>query len=147
MVQKTWMATEEDIKAEDRDWYLVDASGVPLGRMASRIATILQGKHKPTYTPHVDTGDYVVVLNAGSVELTGNKKEDKFHYRHSGYLGNMKKTSYGEMLEENPSIIIEDAVRRMLPQNKLAEEMAKKLRVYDSEDHPHSGVDFEKMEL
>ena len=103
-MQNTWMAKKEEITDKDRDWYIVDAKRKPLGRLASRIATVLQGKHKATYTPHVDTGDFVVVVNATDVKLTGNKPEQKMYYSHSDYLGNLKKKSYGELLEEDSQI-------------------------------------------
>jgi len=146
-MQNTWMAKKEEITDEDRDWYIVDAENKPLGRVATRVATILQGKHKPTYTPHVDTGDFVVVLNAADVKLTGNKDEQKFYYSHSDYLGNLHEKSYGELLEENSLIPMKEAVRRMMPKNKLAKEMMKKFKPYKDEDHPHVDKDFEEVEL
>ena len=146
-MQSTWMAKKEDIGKEDRDWYFIDAGGVPLGRLASKVATVLQGKHKPQYTPHVDMGDYVVVVNGSKVELTGNKAEQKFHYRHSGYLGNMSKKSYGELLESNSTIPVKEAVRRMLPKNKLGTKMLKKLKIYPLEENPHGEKEFKELEV
>jgi len=146
-MQNTWMAKKEEITEEDRDWYIVDAENKPLGRVASRVATILQGKHKPTYTPHVDTGDFVVVLNATDVKLTGNKGEQKFYYSHSDYLGNLHEKSYGELLEENSLIPIKEAVRRMMPKNKLGKEMMKKFKPYKDEEHPHVDKDFEEIDF
>lgn len=146
-MQKTWMAKQEEVEDAERDWYFVDASGIPLGRLASEIATVLQGKHKPTYTPHVDVGDYVVVVNSGEVSLTGNKKDQKKYYRHSGYLGNLSQVSYRELLEEDPILPIKEAVRRMMPKNTLAREMMKKLKLYEDEDHPHDSVEFKELNL
>lgn len=144
-MQKTWMAKSSEEEEIERDWYLADASQWSLGRIASRIAEILQGKHKPIYTPHVDLGDNVVVINAKEVNITGNKLEEKFYYKHSGYLGNMKERSLEELLEEKPTVPLKEAVRRMLPKNKLAREMIKRLRVYPGADHPHGDVEFEKI--
>ncbi len=146
-MQNTWMAKKEEVTDKDRDWYIVDAKGKPLGRLASRIATILQGKHKPTYTPHVDTGDFVVVLNASDVKLTGNKPEQKMYYSHSDYLGNLHKKSYGELLEEDSLIPIKEAVRRMMPKNKLADRMMKKFNPYIGEDHDHGSRDFKELDF
>ena len=146
-MQNTWMAKKEEISDEDRDWYIVDAENKPLGRVASRVATILQGKHKPTYTPHVDTGDFVIVLNASDVKLTGNKGEQKNYYSHSDYLGNLHEKSYGELLEENSLIPIKEAVRRMMPKNNLATEMLKKFKPYKDEEHPHVDKEFKKIEF
>ena len=146
-MQNTWMAKKEEVTDEDRDWYIVDAENKPLGRVASRVATILQGKHKPTYTPHVDTGDFVVVLNASDVKLTGKKGEQKKYYSHSDYLGNLHEKSYGELLEENSLIPIKEAVRRMMPKNKLGKKMMKKFKPYKDEEHPHVDKEFEDIEL
>ncbi|MBS3735794.1 MAG: 50S ribosomal protein L13 [Candidatus Bipolaricaulota bacterium] len=146
-MQNTWMAKKEEITEQDRDWYIVDAEGKPLGRIASKVATVLQGKHKPTYTPHVDTGDFVVVVNATDVKLTGNKAEQKMYYSHSDYLGNLKQKSYGELLEEDSLIPIKEAVRRMMPKNNLADEMLKKFKPYKGEDHPHAAKDFKELDI
>lgn len=118
-------------------WYVVDAEGKVLGRMATRIATVLQGKHKPQYTQHVDTGDFVIVVNAQKVKLTGNKLKDKMYKRYSGYPGGLKLKPAGEMLEKRPDRVIRLAVRRMLPKTKLGEKMIKKLKVYAGPEHPH----------
>ncbi len=146
-MQNTWMAKKEEVDDKDRDWYIVDAKGKPLGRLASRVATILQGKHKATYTPHVDTGDFVVVVNASDVRLTGSKPEQKMYYSHSDYLGNLHKKSYGELLEEDSLIPIQEAVRRMMPKNKLADKMLKKFKPYKGEDHPHSSKEFQELDF
>jgi large subunit ribosomal protein L13 len=130
----TTMAKESEIK---RNWYLIDAAGLPLGRLASEIARILRGKHKPIYTPHVDTGDFVVVINAEQVALTGNKLQQKYYYRHSGYPGGLKKTRYDEVLQKNPAFVLQLAVKRMLPANRLGRAMLKKLKVYAGSKHPH----------
>ncbi|MFN3466967.1 MAG: 50S ribosomal protein L13 [Candidatus Brocadiales bacterium] len=132
---KTFVAKEGSI---ERKWHLVDASGKTLGRMASRIATILQGKHKATYTPHLDTGDYVVVVNAKKVHVTGKKLEEKSYQRFSGYPGGLKIIPLKEMLERHPDRVVKLAVRRMLPKTKLGGKMLEKLKVYDGPEHPHA---------
>lgn len=132
---KTFIAKENQV---DKKWHLVDAQGKTLGRMASRIATILQGKHRPIYTPHVDTGDYVVVINARKVRLTGKKLEEKTYQRFSGYPGGLKIISLKEMLEKHPDRVVRLAVRRMLPKTKLGERMLEKLKIYDGTEHPHT---------
>ncbi len=119
-------------------WYEVDAEGKVLGRMAARIATVLQGKNKPHYTPHVDTGDFVIVYNARKVKLTGNKLKDKMYKRYTGYPGGLKLKPAGEMLEKHADRVIKLAVRRMLPKTKLGEKMMKKLKVFKGSEHPHS---------
>lgn len=144
-MQKTWMARQEDVGEDDRDWYLVDATDVSLGRLASKVSTILQGKNKPTYTPHVDVGDNVVVINAAEVELTGNKLDQKHHYSHSGYLGNLKQISYRELLEQGDTLPVGEAVRRMMPKTNLGDRMLKKLFIYPDEEHPHQNVNLEKL--
>jgi len=146
-MQNTWMAKKEEITDKDRDWYVVDAKYKPLGRLASEIATILQGKHKPIYTPHVDTGDFVVVLNSTEPRLTGNKSETLMHHSHSGYLGNLKSRSYGELLEEGSLVPMQEAVRRMMPKTKLGRKMMKKLKLYKGEDHPHEDQEFVELEI
>jgi large subunit ribosomal protein L13 len=138
------MAKPEDIK---REWHLVDMAGKTLGRVATEIATILRGKHKPMYTPHMDTGDYVVVVNADKVHLTGNKLEQKFYHKHSEYPGGLKSISYGELLEKEPEKIIQLAVKGMLPKNKLGRKMLKKLKVYAGSKHPHTAQQPKKLEL
>ncbi len=120
-----------------RQWYVIDANDVVLGRLATHAATLLRGKHKPIFAPHVDTGDFVIVVNAGKVALTGNKREQKIDYRHSGRPGGLKETSYDTLLETNPRRVIEKAVKGMLPHNKLGRQMLKKLKVYAGPEHPH----------
>ena len=131
--------TEKKEAAEKtRAWFVVDAADKPLGRLASEIARVLRGKHKPTYTPHVDTGDFVVVVNAGKVKLTGNKLDAKFWQRHSGIPGGFKADSYRKLLETKPAFPIEKAVKGMLPKNVLGRQMFTKLKVYATPDHPHA---------
>ena len=122
----------------ERQWHVIDASDVVLGRLATHAATLLRGKHKPTFAPHVDTGDYVVIINAGKVALTGNKRQTKVAYRHSGYPGGLKETPYTVLLAERPSRAVEKAVRGMLPRNRLGRQMLSKLKVYDGPTHPHA---------
>lgn len=121
-----------------RQWWVVDAEGLPLGRLASRIAMVLRGKHRPTFTPHVDAGDFVVVVNAKKVKLTGKKLEQKFYYRHSGEPGGFRQEAYGHLLERKPELPIEKAVKGMLPKNVLGRELITKLKVYGGPDHPHA---------
>jgi large subunit ribosomal protein L13 len=130
-----------------RDWYLVDASGKTLGRLASEIARRLRGKHKPEYTPHVDTGDYIVVVNAGKIRVTGNKLQDKFYYHHTGYVGNMKSISLDKLLQKAPEQAIEIAVKGMLPKNPLGRAMFKKLRVYGGTEHGHQAQQPKLLEI
>ncbi|MCS7286306.1 MAG: 50S ribosomal protein L13 [Anaerolineae bacterium] len=144
MRQRTYRAKPEEIK---REWYLVDAAGKTLGRLASEIAKILRGKHKPIYTPHLDCGDYVVVINAAKIKVTGKKLTDKIYYRHSGYMGGLKEIPLWRMLEEHPERVIELAVKRMLPQNRLGRKMIKKLKVYAGENHPHQAQQPKKLEI
>jgi len=122
----------------ERRWYVVDASGVVLGRLASEVATILRGKHKPMYAPHMDTGDHVVVVNADKIELTGNKGEDKYAYRHSGYPGGIRAVKYKDLMTARPVAAVEKAVRGMLPKNTLGRQMLKKLHVVPGPEHPHA---------
>jgi large subunit ribosomal protein L13 len=131
---KTFSATKADIQ---RRWYLIDADGKVLGRVASQIAILLRGKHKPIYTPHMDTGDHVIVVNASKIRLTGNKREDKFYARHSGYPGGFKSIVADKLLAQKPERVIEIAVKGMLPKNKLGRAMFKKLKVYGGVSHPH----------
>ena len=140
----TYMAKPNQV---DRKWYLVDASGYTLGRLATKISHILTGKNKPTYTPHVDTGDFVVVINAEKVELSGNKWDQKKYYRHSQYPGGLKEMTYKELRNKKPELMIEKAVKGMLPQNKLAKKMIKKLKVYAGSEHPHQAQKPEEIEL
>jgi large subunit ribosomal protein L13 len=123
---------------KSRAWFVVDATDKPLGRLASEIAHVLRGKHKPTFTPHVDTGDFVIVVNAGKVKLTGQKLDKKFFYRHSGIPGGFKAESYRHVLARKPELPIEKAVRGMLPKNVLGRQMLTKLKVYATPDHPHA---------
>ena len=120
-----------------RDWFVVDASGKTLGRMATEIARRLRGKHKAEYTPHVDTGDYVIVINAEKVRVTGNKVQDKMYHHHTGYIGNLKSISFGKLLDKSPQRPIEIAVKGMLPKNPLGRQMFSKLKVYAGTEHPH----------
>ncbi len=120
-----------------RDWYIIDAEGKTLGRMASEIARRLKGKHKPIYTPHVDTGDYIVVVNAEKLRVTGNKLEDKMYHHHTGYVGNLKSISLGKLLEKAPERVLQNAVKGMLPRNPLGRAMFRKLKVYAGPEHPH----------
>ena len=120
-----------------RDWYVIDAEDVVLGRMATRIATVLRGKHKVTFTPHVDTGDYVIVVNAGKVKLTGNKLEQKLYHRYSGYFGGLKSQKAADVLANDSERVFQQAVKGMLPKNRLGRQMLSKLKVYDGADHPH----------
>lgn len=130
----TFMQRKEDVK---RNWYIVDATGIPLGRLASKIAIILSGKNKPTYTPHIDGGDYVIVLNASKVELTGKKLEDKLYYNHSGYPGGLRIRNARTMREKHSIEMIELAVRGMLPKGRLGRQMLDKLFVYEGSEHKH----------
>ena len=120
-----------------RQWHVIDASDVVLGRLASHVAVLLRGKHKPIFAPHVDTGDFVIVINADKVALSGNKLEQKRAYRHSGYPGGLRSISYGELMEKRPERIVEKAVRGMLPKNSLGRSMLRKLKVYAGPEHPH----------
>lgn len=131
---KTVSANNQTVK---RDWYVVDASGKTLGRLASELAHRLRGKHKPIYTPHVDTGDYLVVVNAEKVSVTGKKLTDKMYHRFTGYVGNLKTTSLRDMLATHPERVIEIAVKGMLPKNPLGRAMFRKLKVYKGAQHPH----------
>ncbi len=121
----------------ERRWYVVDATGQTLGRLASRIAHVLRGKHKPHYAPNIDTGDYVIVVNSANIVVTGRKREQKTYYRHSGYPGGLSAVQLGDQMERKPNRVIEHAVRGMLPHNRLGRAMLKKLKVYAGPDHPH----------
>ena len=142
--QKTYSAKPSDV---DRKWYVVDAEGMVLGRLATQVAAILRGKHKPTFAPNIDTGDYVIVVNAEKIKLTGNKENQKEYKRYSGYTGGLKITSYKDMMDKHPERIVEHAVVGMLPHNKIGRQMAKKLRVVVGEDHNHEAQMPEKLEL
>ncbi|OZM80574.1 50S ribosomal protein L13 [Pseudonocardia sp. MH-G8] len=122
----------------NRAWHVIDASDVVLGRLATHAATLLRGKHKPTYAPHMDTGDFVVIINAEKIAVSGTKRDDKFVYRHSGFPGGLKQRSVGEMIEKHPDRLVEKAIKGMLPKNRLGRAMAKKLKVYAGPDHPHA---------
>ena len=138
-MQRTYVAkNEERGKTWDRKWYVVNADGKRLGRLASEIAVILQGKHKPIYTPHVDTGDYVIVINAEKIVLTGEKWDQKLYQRHSGYIGGLKEIPYRKLIERRPTLPVREAVRRMLPKTKLGRRMLRKLKVYAGPTHPHT---------
>ena len=130
-----------------RAWHVIDAQDVVLGRLATQAATLLRGKHKPTYAPHVDTGDFVVIVNAEKVALTGNKRDQAFVYRHSGYPGGLRKRSFGEMLEKQPERLLEKTIKGMLPHNRLGRAMASKLKVYAGPNHPHEAQKPQPFEL
>jgi len=130
-----------------RDWYVVDATDVVLGRLASQVATLLRGKHKPTFAPHVDGGDFVVVINADKVALSGNKRTSKMAYRHSGYPGGLRSVAYGELLEKNPERAVEKAVRGMLPKTSLGRQQLSKLKVYRGSEHPHAAQQPKPFEI
>jgi large subunit ribosomal protein L13 len=132
---RTWHPKPDEI---DKRWHLIDASGQVLGRLASRVAVLLRGKHKPTFSPHLDTGDFVVVINASKIVLTGRKRRDKVYYRHSGYPGGLKAATAEEMLQKHPTRVIEAAVRGMLPKTKLGDALFRKLKVYAGATHPHA---------
>ena len=141
---KTFNAKAETVQ---RDWYVVDATGKTLGRLASEVARRLRGKHKPEYTPHVDTGDYIIVVNASQVSVTGNKAKGKIYYQHSGYVGNIKTTTFGKLLARSPAKVIEKAVKGMLPNNPLGLEMYRKLRVYAGAEHDHAAQQPKALEI
>lgn len=141
---KTFSAKPEAVQ---HDWYLVDANGKTLGRLATELARRLRGKHKPEYTPHVDTGDYLVVINAEKVHVTGHKLEDKIYHHHTGYVGNMKHTHLGKLLNEHPERAIEMAVQGMLPKNPLGRAMFRKLKVYAGAEHKHAAQQPKKLEI
>ena len=132
---KTFTAKNETVQ---RDWYVVDAAGQTLGRLATEIASRLRGKHKPEYTPHVDAGDYIVVINAEKVRVTGNKTSDKIYYSHTGFPGGIKEISFEKLIDKAPERVIEAAVKGMLPRNPLGRDMYRKLKVYAGAEHPHA---------
>ena len=140
----TFSAKAEEVR---HDWLLVDADGKTLGRLASQIAMRLRGKHKPEYTPHVDTGDYVVVVNADKIAVTGKKLSDKMYYRHTGYVGNLKSANLEEMLEKKPEEVIRLAVKGMMPRGPLGRAMQRKLKVYAGTEHPHTAQQPTAVEL
>jgi large subunit ribosomal protein L13 len=141
---KTYVATPEN---RQRDWYVVDAEGRTLGRLATQIADVLRGKRKPEYTPHCDTGDFVVVINAEKITVTGRKLEQKTYYRHSGYPGGLRSRTLGEMLDRRPDDVIRKAVKGMLPRNRLARAQLTKLKVYAGPDHPHKAQQPKPLEI
>ncbi|BAZ95283.1 50S ribosomal protein L13 [Thiohalobacter thiocyanaticus] len=141
---KTYTAKPETVK---RDWYVVDAAGKTLGRLATEVARRLRGKHKPEYTPHVDTGDYIIVVNADKVAVTGNKETDKMYYHHTGYIGHMKSISLDKLRAKAPQEIIETAVKGMLPKNPLGRAMCRKLKVYAGPEHNHAAQQPKTLEL
>ncbi len=141
---KTFSAKPHEVK---RDWFVIDATGKPLGRLASEIARRLRGKHKPEYTPHVDTGDYIVVINAEKVAVTGNKRKDKMYYRHTGYIGNLKSTNFEKLVQEHPERPIRLAVKGMMPRGPLGRAMLKKLKVYAGPEHRHEAQQPKLLEI
>ncbi|GLS25408.1 50S ribosomal protein L13 [Marinibactrum halimedae] len=141
---KTISAKPESVK---RDWYIIDADGKTLGRMATEIATRLRGKHKPEYTPHVDTGDYIVVINAEKVRVTGNKATKKLYHHHTGYIGGLKTISFDKLIEKAPERTIQSAVKGMLPKGPLGRAMFKKLKVYAGAEHPHAAQQPQELNI
>ena len=141
---KTFVAKEHEV---DKKWYLMDAEGRILGRLASQIAIRLRGKHKPIFTPHADTGDFVVVVNAEKVSLTGSKGDNKMYYRYTGYMGGLKQISAKKLLEKKPGEVLRLAVKRMLPKNSLGRRQLKKLKIYTGPDHPHQAQRPEKIDI
>lgn len=135
--RETYMAKNGDVA---KQWRIIDASGVSLGRLAAEIAPVLMGKHRPEYTPHVDCGDFVIVINAGQVGLTGRKADQNLRLTYSGYPGGQSAESYGNLRERRSDVLVSESVRRMLPKSRLGRQMLKKLKVYDGADHPHAGV-------
>tara|TARA_B100001248_G_scaffold213432_1_gene167900 strand:- start:116 stop:544 length:429 start_codon:yes stop_codon:yes gene_type:complete len=141
---KTYSANAESVK---RDWYVVDAEGKTLGRLASEVASRLRGKHKPEFTPHVDTGDYIVVVNAEKVAVTGNKATDKIYYSHTEYPGGIKDISFQELVDKAPERVIQSAVKGMLPRGPLGREMFRKLKIYAGPEHPHTAQQPQQLDL
>lgn len=141
---KTFTAKPETVK---RDWFVVDAAGQTLGRLATEIATRLRGKHKPEYTPHVDTGDYIVVINAEQVRVTGSKTSDKVYYSHSGFPGGIKSITFDKLIDRAPERVIEIAVKGMLPKNPLGRDMYRKLKVYKGSNHPHTAQQPQELKI
>jgi large subunit ribosomal protein L13 len=131
----------------ERHWHVIDATDVVLGRLASQTAQLLRGKHKPVFAPHVDTGDFVIIVNADKVALTGNKREQKLAYRHSGFPGGLRATGYSKLLDENPQRVVEKAIRGMLPKNSLGRQMLRKLKVYAGPEHPHAAQQPQPFEI
>lgn len=144
MMKNSYMQKKEEVV---RNWYVIDAEGVSLGRVAAKVANVLRGKHKPTYTPNVDCGDYVIVINASKVSLTGDKLNKKVYYDHSGYTGGLRERTAREMIENYPVEMVERAVKGMLPKNRLGRQMFKKLFVYEGAEHPHVAQQPSVMEV
>ncbi|MEZ4520896.1 MAG: 50S ribosomal protein L13 [Thermomicrobiales bacterium] len=144
MAVKTYVPKESEI---ERTWYVVDAEDAILGRLSTQVASILRGKHKPEFTPHLDAGDYVVVVNAEKVQVSGGKNRQKMYYRHSRYPGGLRSLSFDEMIDRHPERVIHTAVRGMVPKNALGKRMMRKLRVYAGPDHPHTGQQPTKLEI
>ena len=141
---KTYMANANTV---ERKWYVVDATDVPLGRLASKVASILRGKNKPSYTPNVDTGDFVIIINSDKVLLTGKKLETRFYRYHTGYIGGLKEVAYGKLIAERSDLAVYEAVRGMLPKNSLGRQMIKKLRIYKGAEHNHAAQKPEALKL
>ena len=141
---KTYSAKAETV---ERDWFLIDADGKTLGRLATEVARRLRGKHKAVYTPHVDTGDYIVVINAEKVKVTGNKAKDKMYYNHSGYMGGLKEINFEDLIQKAPERVIETAVKGMLPKNPLGRAMFRKLKVYAGKEHKHAAQQPQVLEI
>ena len=144
LFMKTYVATPTD---RERNWVLVDAEGLTLGRLATQLADLLRGKRKPTYTPHCDVGDFVVVINAEKISVTGNKRAEKLYHRHSGHPGGLKSRTLNDMLERRPEEVIRLAVKGMLPRNRLARKQITKLKIYAGPEHPHAAQKPEKLEI
>lgn len=143
-MRTTYMAKPQDI---NRKWYVIDAAGKPLGRLAARVSLILQGKHRPTYTPHIDTGDHIIIINAGKVVLTGQKLDKKIYYRHSGWPHGLKAVTYRKFLATQPEKVVEKAIKGMLPKTTMGRAMYRKLRVYAGAEHPHAAQQPERLEV
>ncbi len=141
---KTFSAKPEDVR---RDWYVVDATDKTLGRLATELAARLRGKHKPVYTPHVDTGDHIIVVNAANIRVTGNKRSDKMYHRHTGYIGNLRSISFEKLMEKAPEQALTLAVKGMLPKNRLGRAMLKKLRVFAGSEHNHQAQQPQPLEI
>ena len=141
---KTYMANAQTV---ERKWYVVDAAGLPLGRVASKVAAVLRGKNKPTYTPNVDCGDFVIVLNSDKIVLTGKKSEDNFYRYHTGYIGGLKEVSYKKLMAEKSDVALYEAIRGMLPKNSLGRAMIKKLKIYKGAEHNHAAQKPEELKL
>ena len=144
MKQKTFLPKASEI---EKKWLVVDATDQVLGRLATEVASLLRGKHKPTFTPHLDTGDFVIVINAEKIRVTGNKLDQKIYYRHSGYMGNLKSTPLKDMLDKKPRKVVELAIKRMLPKNRLGRKIYGNLKVYEGADHPHASQKPEEYKL